>query len=71
MLISSYYYGSYETLGAFFSVCRGNYPGKEKRGKMVAIGGTKDNIKLSSSDRNLYFEQQSTQVAQKIGSFVF
>jgi len=40
-------------------------------GKMVAIGGTKDNIKLSSSDRNLYFEQQSTQAAQKIGSFVF
>ena len=34
MLISSYYYGSYETLGAFFSVYRGNYPGKEKRGKM-------------------------------------
>ena len=27
-------YGSYGTLGAFFSVCRGNYPGKEKRGEM-------------------------------------
>ena len=32
--ISSYDYGSDGTLGAFFSVCRGNYPGKEKRGKM-------------------------------------
>ena len=32
--IYSYDYGSDGTLGAFFSVCRGNYPGKEKRGKM-------------------------------------
>lgn len=40
-------------------------------GKMVAIGGTKENIKLSASDRNLYFEQKTSEVAQKIGSFVF
>ena len=32
--ISGYDYGSDGTLGAFFSVCRGNYPGKEKRGEM-------------------------------------
>jgi len=40
-------------------------------GKMVAIGGTNENIQISASDRNLYFDQQASQVAQKIGSFVF
>ena len=34
IVISSYEYGSCVTLGAFFSVSRGNYPSKEKRGKM-------------------------------------
>ena len=34
IIISSYEYGTYGTLGAFFSVSRGNYPSKEKRGKM-------------------------------------
>ena len=34
IVISSYEYGSFVTLGAFFSVSRGNYPGKEKWGKM-------------------------------------
>ena len=34
MIISSNDYGSYATLGAFFSVCRGTYPGMEKREKM-------------------------------------
>ena len=34
IIISSNEYGSYVTLGAFFSVSRGNYPSKEKRGKM-------------------------------------
>ena len=35
IVISSYEYGSCVTLGAFFSVSRGNYPSKEKRGKML------------------------------------
>lgn len=44
--------------------------------KMVSIGGNKENIKISRSDRSLYFEQNeqkssTAQVAQKIGNFVF
>ena len=40
--------------------------------KMVSIGGSKDNIKISQTDRHLYFEQKTTtQVAKKIGNFVF
>ena len=34
IIISSNEYGSYVTLGAFFSVSRGTYPGKEKKGKI-------------------------------------
>ena len=34
IIISSNEYGSYVTLGAFFSVCRSSYPGKENKGKM-------------------------------------
>ena len=44
--------------------------------KMVSIGGNKENIKISQSDRSLYFEQNeqkssTVHLAKKIGNFVF